>query len=757
MHIEYYVLRSLVFHANKLRKFYQKNKLNRPGLLHIFTTPILYIHVGKGVRLALYTSRADGVKNYKKSWQAMGFLEQGDAELTADENNHWREVAQYERYTKPLLVRLRSVEWPALLTLHSARWHRGAVETIRARTPKYHYCSSALSHQELIKESKKSKPSDYGWLSSYYNAHTGKYRQIQRYPLDYVWDTGTYPVRFCPPTGPPVGWGSWFRTSDFTPDWTPEAQARRSYEARKELIANWLTDRETFQRNGPNRRQFLADSLRDISQQLGKYVRKDYWNADGMFYEMNYELEFDLNKALAINNKPGTHYSFEPTALGEVVAKWEQFQRRLLEFHEAEKPAPAATIAISAPEIPKPPEPTTDSQLVRDTYLHFPGVFEPFAGLDEREGIRQWAMHLADLWASPRQHSAPSNYDAAYYNQSGATRAEFLAALRRIQAAVWLALRAPGAQRELFEGRGLIPDGESKELRGEALTTLATRGAAWLLAWLTWREQRPTQQLFTALGTIELANTNLGLTSREAERPPCLFVPDSSPAVEASRFTKLLAEFRQHLPSKRAKLRALLAELEPLRTLPAGLLTTGPASELAGFPILSWAGRKEYPTDCTLTETFWPDLEQALRTRAEWAARAYDVATGALGEASKPEINSLVPLAPTLPSPTAGAFAPLLLNYALADLTALIAELGLLTMDTGQATPAATSGAWVGVIHGLLEARRPRLKGSKAAIWRAFSSTFGAVGSERAVQNGLGTRGSTAEQFRDRTLALLKE
>lgn len=110
------------------------------------------------------------------------------------------------------------------------------------------------------------------------------------------------------------------------------------------------------------------------------------------------------------------------------------------------------------------------------------------------------------------------------------------------------------------------------------------------------------------------------------------------------------------------------------------------------------------------------------------------------------------------PPPAVEAFAPLLLNYTLTDLTALLTELGLLATDTGQATPAATSGAWVGVIHGLLEARRPRLKsGSKAAIWRAFSSAFGAVGSERAVQNGLGTRGSTAEQFRDRTLALLKE
>ena len=689
----------------------------------------------------------------------MDFLEQGGAELNAAINKHWRDVAEYHRYVTPLLVRLESVEWRTVLALHVARWHRGAVEAIRARTPMFHYCSLALAHQELIKESHTRKPSDYGWLGSYHNARTGKYRQIQRYSLLYVHDTGTYPVRFYPLEGQPLSWGFWFRTSDFKDlGWTLEARAMRSYEARKELVANWLTDREAAQRDGPHHRQFLADSLRSISQQLGRYARKDHWNASGMFYEEVYNLDPDLNKALSINDKSDMYHSLNPATLGEVAAKWEHFQQCLNEFYQEEKPKQAASPEKPAPKLSNLSVPTADSQLVRDTYLHFPGVFEPFVGLDEREGLRQWAMHLADLWASPRQYSAPSDYDAAYYNQSGDTRAEFLAALRRIQATIWLALRAPGAERELFEGRGLIPDGKSEELRGEALITLATRGAAWLLAWLGWREQQPIRQLFTALGTIELANANIATTSREAERPPCLSVPDSDPVAEARRFAKLLAEFRQRLPSKRAKLRALLAELNPLRALPLSIVADGPASELSTrFPMLDWPRLSKYPADCALAVAFWPNLEQALRTRAEWAARAYDIVAVALGETVRPKIDSLAPITPTLPPPTNGAFAPLLLNYTMVDLAALLAELGLLATDTGQATPAATSGAWVGVIHGLLEARRPRLKGSKAAIWRAFRDTFGAVGSERAVQSGLGTRGSTAEQFRDRTLTLLKE
>ena len=105
----------------------------------------------------------------------------------------------------------------------------------------------------------------------------------------------------------------------------------------------------------------------------------------------------------------------------------------------------------------------------------------------------------------------------------------------------------------------------------------------------------------------------------------------------------------------------------------------------------------------------------------------------------------------------AGPFPSLLLNYSLAELNTLLAELGLLSATTGYSTPAATSGAWVGVIYALLEAKPARLTGTKAAIWRAFSETFKAKGSGRTVQNGLGKRGSIAEQFKDRALGILNK
>lgn len=104
-----------------------------------------------------------------------------------------------------------------------------------------------------------------------------------------------------------------------------------------------------------------------------------------------------------------------------------------------------------------------------------------------------------------------------------------------------------------------------------------------------------------------------------------------------------------------------------------------------------------------------------------------------------------------------GPFDSLLLNYTLPELTALLIGLGLLSATTERATPAASPGAWVGVIHALLDEKRPRLKGSKAKIQNAFRVTFQAVVGERSVQNGLGKRGSDAEQFKDRALALLNK
>lgn len=99
-------------------------------------------------------------------------------------------------------------------------------------------------------------------------------------------------------------------------------------------------------------------------------------------------------------------------------------------------------------------------------------------------------------------------------------------------------------------------------------------------------------------------------------------------------------------------------------------------------------------------------------------------------------------------------FSSLLLNYTVEQLTSLLQTLGLVD-PIGHATGAASPGTWVGVVHALRGASPPRMKGSLAENQRAFREMFGAIVSERAVQDGIGKRGSVAEDFRDRALSLL--
>lgn len=100
--------------------------------------------------------------------------------------------------------------------------------------------------------------------------------------------------------------------------------------------------------------------------------------------------------------------------------------------------------------------------------------------------------------------------------------------------------------------------------------------------------------------------------------------------------------------------------------------------------------------------------------------------------------------------------APLLLNYTEEALAALLIELGLLDAGTKQAAPAASPGAWVGIIHALLEAEPPRARDNKAALGRALREVFGADLKERTSQAGLGKNGSEAEKVRDRALTILR-
>lgn len=251
----------------------------------------------------------------------MGFIEQEDAELGASVNKHWREEAEYERFVKPLIVRLHAVDWAAVMAIHKARWHRQAIAGIR--------------------EAKRAHGS-YCWTSRYYNPLSKTGRMIQRYPIMYE----GFPIRLCPPEGPPESWGFWFRTSDLkSSDWTLESHAWHEYESGKQATCRAYESMDAERRNNVNPRQYLAERLRSASKRLGKYVRQDYLSANGIFYEEPYELDWALYNALSSSPK---YRALSPYELGEVEARLEYFRLCLKEFYEAEKPL-SAVVASAAP------------------------------------------------------------------------------------------------------------------------------------------------------------------------------------------------------------------------------------------------------------------------------------------------------------------------------------------------------------------------------------------------------------------------
>jgi hypothetical protein len=295
-----------------------------------------------------------------------------------------------------------------------------------------------------------------------------------------------------------------------------------------------------------------------------------------------------------------------------------------------------------------PPPGITPVELLADIIDHVPGVIShyPFVPFPPELALPAWACHLGEVWAKPRQLVAPTDYDVAYKNQSPRARVEFLAALRRLQRMVCQALINDYTGNSLFDTVRWKEDAPAPAYSNLELHTLTTRGAAWLLSWLNWRELSPAKQLLTALGTVQISNANLALTEREPERPPLLFIPDCAPQDEAERFRQLLADFKRHLPSKKPVLRGLLARLEPLRALTLDTLPERSVRELpTHFSAVEWEGLHNRPAESSEAETFWPDLAQALRTRAEWAARAYDAIEFVLSK-----VKAHTPAAPTNPA-----------------------------------------------------------------------------------------------------------
>jgi hypothetical protein len=240
-------------------------------------------------------------------------------------------------------------------------------------------------------------------------------------------------------------------------------------------------------------------------------------------------------------------------------------------------------------------------------------------------------------------------------------------------------------------------------------------------------EPRPTQTDWESLRSIKRPERAPYQTDRVPASKPSLLPPD----VEQSfiYFSTLIAKLKTLPPP------------DVIKTLDWQLSLQNQADRELFLERLAHylADGKDFSSICWPLIKFWLDSIRGKTPEPTWYS--------AVGTDARP--------APADEQP-AGHFAPLLLNYSISQLRGLLRELGLLTY-AGQAAPAASPGAWVGIIYGLLDAKPARLRGSKAAIRRAFCETFGARVSERAVQVGLGTNGSEAERFHDSALALLRE
>ena len=185
--------------------------------------------------------------------------------------------------------------------------------------------------------------------------------------------------------------------------------------------------------------------------------------------------------------------------------------------------------------------------------------------------------------------------------------------------------------------------------------------------------------------------------------------------------------------------RRLLHPVGPLR----GLLKF--CREFPRWNPMHLRGREGQPPESTIGDAF-TEREIFVRLLAEFNHRESIV------KATPPAFDK----PQTKRSALAEPFAPLLLNYSLSELAALLTELGLVDKATGRATPAASPGAWVGVFHGLIEAEPPRMVDNKAAAHREFTEVFGAKVSESLLYKGLGKTGSQAEKTRFRVIEALK-
>lgn len=296
----------------------------------------------------------------------MDFLDEaGNRDLAHRENKDWREIAEYDQYTLPLFVRLKSIDWPKLMALHRADWQRKGVDEMRARKLQFGcYC----------------------WGGFYLNTKTQRPRLIQRYPRLYYW----FPVRTLALPIP-----------------TPVEYAQRLFDKQRALLTDvYARVIERERSAATSERQYLAERLKSISRVLSNDKAK-------------WEPQWQLKHFLEVGRPAAFQKYTDPTNLGEVQAQLDYFWLCLREFHEAEKQVLEAK-NVSSPETPPAISAGEPAGLIRKYY---PSLGEYLPSPTVPDLVAEWYSDLSRLGKKSLK------YCVTDFHERASNKTEFLSCL----------------------------------------------------------------------------------------------------------------------------------------------------------------------------------------------------------------------------------------------------------------------------------------------------------------------------------------
>jgi uncharacterized protein (TIGR02391 family) len=210
-------------------------------------------------------------------------------------NQHWREVAEYEKWVFPLYLYLENVDWHKVVAWHKARWHTGFINSL--------------------------------WLQMRDRGLGYVGRKILR---DRLLSGSTYRIKLALPIPTPAEYA--------------QRRLQEAQELYEKVFANRTSQEQVVASDG---RRFLAEQLKRAAIHLG---RREQSNT-GRFKE--WKPKWDLKQAVEPDAMRSQGYSYlAADELGKVLATVENFWQHWHAFHEAEKTGmdrPAVNTQVAVP------------------------------------------------------------------------------------------------------------------------------------------------------------------------------------------------------------------------------------------------------------------------------------------------------------------------------------------------------------------------------------------------------------------------